>query len=226
MKRRVLFILLTIISTITLAQSHEIGAFFGGSNFIGDIGRTNYIYPNKFAGGVVYKFNINPRIALRGNYTYIPTSGNDADADNPFRQTQGRSFSNTIHEFAAGAEFNFYDYNISDYRTTYTPYIFTQIALFNYRSPAEMVSSNIIRLESKFSYAIPFGVGIKGLLFDDLAIAFEIGARYTFTDDIDYSTPKINNLNYGGNGNDLYTFTGLSIVYTFGRPQCYSGLTE
>ncbi len=226
MKKRVLFILSVIISTITLAQSHEAGVLLGGSNFIGDVGRTNYIYPNKFSGGIMYKYNINPRIALRGNYTYIALQGNDSNSDNSFRKLQNRSFSNNIHEFAAGAEFNFYDYNISDYRTTYTPYIFAQLAAFSHGTASKRTIDDEILFQNKFSYAIPFGIGVKGLLFDSLAIAFEIGARYTFTDEIDYSTPKINNLDFGGNGNDLYTFTGISIVYTFGRPQCYSGLTN
>ncbi|WP_435261661.1 DUF6089 family protein [Tenacibaculum sp. nBUS_03] len=136
------------------------------------------------------------------------------------------SFSNNIHEFAAGIEFNFYDYNISDLRTSYTPYIFAQVATFNYKSPARLVSTNIIELKNKFSYSAPVGIGIKGLLFNDLAIAFEIGARFTFADDLDYSTPDISTLNFGGNGNDWYVFSGISIVYTFGRPQCYNGLTE
>lgn len=226
MKKQVLFILFAVVSAISLAQSHEIGLFIGGSNFVGDIGRTNYMYPNRLAGGLIYKYNINPRIALRGTYTYIPVAGDDKNSESPYNQSQGRNFSNIIHEFAAGAEFNFYSYNISDYKTTYTPYIFTEIAAFNYKSPADLISNNTVRLQNNFSFAIPFGVGIKGLLFNNLAIAVEIGARYTFVDDIDYSTSKISNLDFGGNGNDWYAFSGISIVYTFGRPQCYSGLTE
>ncbi|CAL2095211.1 conserved hypothetical protein [Tenacibaculum sp. 190524A02b] len=226
MEKRFLFITLILASVICKAQSHEIGFFFGGSNFIGDIGKENYIYPNKVAGGLVYKYNLNPRIALRGTYTYIPVSGDNTESENPYRQTIGRKFTNIIHEFAAGIEFNFYDYNISDYKTTYTPYIFTEIAAFNYKSPTKLLSNNQVQLESKFSYSLPFGIGIKGLLFKDVAIAFEIGARYSFTDELDYSTPKIDALNFGGNGNDWYAFSGLSIVYTFGRPQCFSGLTE
>jgi hypothetical protein len=226
MRKYILFILLVTTSLFLRGQSHEIGFFLGGTNFIGDIGRTNYIYPNKVAGGFVYKFNINPRIALRGTYTYMPMEGNDADSDNAFRQAQGRSFSNTIHEFAAGVEFNFYHYNISDYRTSYTPYIFTEIAAFNYKSPVGLEADNTIRLDSKYSMSLPVGIGIKGLLSGNIAIAFEVGVRYSFVDDIDYSTPDIPILDFGGNGGDWYAFTGLSIVYTFGRPQCFSGLTR
>ncbi|MFV0248179.1 MAG: DUF6089 family protein [Tenacibaculum sp.] len=225
MKEQV-FILIFIISTIVKAQSHEIGFFAGGSNFIGDIGKTNYVNPNELAGGFIYKYNLNPRIALRGTYTFIPASGNDATSADSYRQTLGRSFANLVHEFATGIEFNFFDYNINNYKTRYTPYIFTKIAFFNYKSPVELDLNKTLRTKSKFSCSIPFGIGFKGLLINNLAMAFEIGSRYAFTDELDYSTPAISDLNFGGNGNDWYVFSGLSIVYTFGRPQCYSGLTR
>ncbi|WBX76086.1 DUF6089 family protein [Tenacibaculum ovolyticum] len=226
MKNKILFILFAIIAITLQSQTHEIGIFAGGANYIGDVGRTNYIYPNKLGGGIVYKYNLNPRIALRGTYTYIPVSGNDKNSENLFRQNRGYQFTNNIHEFAAGIEFNFFDYNISNYKTTFTPYILAEIAAFNYSSPIERTSPNTIRLKNKFSYSLPVGVGIKGRLDDHLAIAFEVGARITLIDDLDFTTDKINSLNFGGTGNDWYMFTGFSIVYSFGRPPCYKGLAE
>ena len=226
MRGLILLILLACVVTPLQSQTHEIGFFAGGSNYVGDIGSTNYIRPNEFAGGLVYKYNLNPRIALRGTYTYIPVSGNDKDADNSFRQNRGINFSNTIHEFAAGVEFNFFDYNINDYRTTFTPYILAEVAAFNYKSPEPTSSSNTILLKNKFSYTIPVGIGLKGRLADNLAIAFETGVRFTFVDDIDFTTDKINSLDFGGNGNDWYVFSGVSIVYTFGRPPCFGGIAE
>ncbi|WP_028887942.1 type IX secretion system protein PorG [Tenacibaculum ovolyticum] len=226
MKNKILFILFAIIAITLQSQTHEIGIFAGGANYIGDVGRTNYIYPNKLGGGIVYKYNLNPRIALRGTYTYIPVSGNDKNSENLFRQNRGSQFTNNIHEFAAGIEFNFFDYNISNYKTTFTPYILAEIAAFNYSSPIERTSPNTIRLKNKFSYSLPVGVGIKGRLDDHLAIAFEVGARITLIDDLDFTTDKINSLNFGGTGNDWYMFTGFSIVYSFGRPPCYKGLAE
>ncbi|CAM1360887.1 Outer membrane protein beta-barrel domain-containing protein [Tenacibaculum sediminilitoris] len=229
MRRLILLILLACVVTPLQSQTHEVGFFAGGSNYVGDIGRTNYIYPNKISGGVIYKYNLNPRIALRGTYTYIPVSGNDEDADNSFRKNRPRgqfSFSNTIHEFAAGVEFNFFEYNINDYRTTFTPYIMAEVAAFNYKSPEPSSSNNTILLKNTFSYTLPVGIGIKGRLADNFAIAFETGVRFTFVDDIDFTTDKINSLDFGGNGNDWYVFSGISIVYTFGRPPCFGGIAE
>ncbi|MCG7502007.1 porin family protein [Tenacibaculum sp. Mcav3-52] len=226
MRGLILLILLACVVTPLQSQTHEIGFFAGGSNYVGDIGSTNYIHPNEFAGGLIYKYNLNPRIALRGTYTYMPISGNDNNADNAFRQNRGISFSNTIHEFAAGVEFNFFDYNISDYRTSFTPYILAEIAAFNYKSPEPTSSSNTVLLKNKFSYTIPVGIGLKGRLTDNFAIAFETGIRFTFVDDLDFTTDKINSLDFGGNGNDWYVFSGVSIVYTFGRPPCFGGIAQ
>ena len=226
MKKLFLFISFALTAITIQSQTHEVGVFVGGTNYIGDVGRTNYIYPNKIGGGLIYKYNLNPRIALRGTYTYIPVSSKDSDAENLFRQNRGYQFTNNIHEFAAGLEFNFFDYNISNYNTTFTPYLLAEIAVFNYTSPVERASPTTIRLKNKFSYSLPVGIGIKGRLDDHLAIAFETGVRFTLVDDIDFTTDKIASLNFGGTGNDWYVFTGFSIVYSFGRPPCYKGLTE
>ena len=64
MLKRFIFILIIGMTTFTNAQINEVGVFLGGSNYIGDIGSTNYVNPNDFAFGVIYKYNINPRIAL------------------------------------------------------------------------------------------------------------------------------------------------------------------
>ncbi|CAA0148481.1 DUF6089 family protein [Tenacibaculum maritimum] len=229
MKKNFFAILFTCLTSILFSQTHEIGFFLGGSNYIGDIGKTNFILPNKVAMGALYKYNLNPRVALRGTYSYLPISGNDLDADNLFRKQTRRRFKNTIHELAVGVEFNFFEYNISDHKKIFTPYILAEIAAFNYKSPDTFNSNNnTVSLKNNFSYTIPLGIGIKGRLTDNVAIAFESIARFTFIDDLDYSTSRIPQLNFKGNGNDWYVFTGISLVYSFGRPPCYNGygLTE
>ena len=39
------------------SQIYEVGIFAGGSNFIGDVGATNYISPNALAIGGLFKWN-------------------------------------------------------------------------------------------------------------------------------------------------------------------------
>ncbi|QTE22257.1 DUF6089 family protein [Polaribacter cellanae] len=222
MKNSILFIVFVSFSSILLGQVYEIGVSVGGSNYVGDIGRTNYIYPNRPAGAVFFKYNWNPRMALRATYSYLPIQGDDVNADTDFKQNRELNFKNTIHELAAGMEYNFYEFDMSSKDKTWTPYILVELAAFRYKSaqaepqPGEYVFTN------KTSYAVPIGVGFKSKLYDALAFSVEAKFRYTFVDDLDYSTPSIPSLNFGGTGNDWYMFTGFSLIYTFGRPACYT----
>ena len=58
MKKIVIVILFFCFSGSVFSQVNEAGIFAGGSNYIGDIGRTNFIYPNSFAFGGIYKWKL------------------------------------------------------------------------------------------------------------------------------------------------------------------------
>lgn len=124
MIKKFFFSTIILISTLTNAQIHEVGIQLGGSNYIGDIGPTNYIRPNGFAGGVIYKYNLNPRIALRGTFTYFDISSDDADANNAGREERNLQFNNSLYELAAGLEFSWFEYNLSTDDQTHTPYLY------------------------------------------------------------------------------------------------------
>ena len=47
----------------------KLECFLGGSNYIGDVGKTNYINPNEMAFGILYKWNKSPRHSYRFSYT-------------------------------------------------------------------------------------------------------------------------------------------------------------
>jgi hypothetical protein len=225
MKKFVLFIAIVFITITSKAQINEVGLFVGGSNYIGDIGPEYYINPNNIMGGIIYKWNMNPRIAIRGTFTYAEISSDDANATNKARFDRGIRFTNSIKELAIGVEFNYFEYNLNDYQKTRTPYLLVEFAAFNYNVvKSESPKGNRqYNYESKTAYAIPFGIGYKTKLVNDFAIAFEIRARYTFEDDIDYNNQDINSLNFGNpKSNDWYMLSGISIVYSFGRPPCYA----
>ena len=222
MKNCIFLIIFISISSVSLGQMYEVGISIGGSNYVGDIGRTNYIYPNKVAGAVFFKYNLNPRIALRATYSYLPIKANDLDADTDFRRDRGLNFSNTINELAIGLEYSFYEYDISSDDKTWTPYILLELASFNYKYIVNEPQPNQFQYKSKNSFSVPFGVGFKSKLIGSLAFSLEAKFRYTFEDDLDYNTDQVAELNFGGTGNDWYMFTGVSLIYTFGRPACYA----
>jgi len=221
MKNVFFSVVLICISTIVVGQIHEIGILAGGTNYVGDVGKTYYVFPNKPGAGVIYKWNMNPRIALRGTYSYLPIGANDLQSDNIVRKNRAYNFSNTIHELAVGMEINFFEYDLSSDNQTATPYILLELAAFNYQRVLSQTVTGQFLYTDKTSYAIPFGIGYKSKLVGKFAFAIEAKARYTFVDDLDYTTKDFAALNFGGTGNDWYFFTGVSLVYTFGRPACY-----
>ncbi|MDV7187878.1 DUF6089 family protein [Lutibacter sp. TH_r2] len=223
MKKLIIFFTFICITVTSNAQLHEIGVLAGGSNYIGDVGSETYINPNDIMFGAVYKRNINPRFALRGSFTYAEISANDSDSENVARQERGIYFNNTIKELAVGLEFNFFEFNISNHRTTQTPYLLLEFAAFNYSTIDRETSPGVYTTKSQTSFAIPFGLGYKTKVMDFLVLGFEARARYTFKDDLDYNYRDSSYLDFGNpNSNDWYMFTGISLTYSFGRPPCYS----
>ncbi|WP_405606671.1 DUF6089 family protein [Polaribacter sp. Asnod1-A03] len=222
MKNTILFFVFVNFSSILLGQVYEAGVSFGGTNYVGDIGRNYYFYPSKPAGAVFFKYNWNPRIALRATYNYLPIEGNDEDADTGFRTDRGYSFKNTLHEVALGIELNFYEYDLSSEDKTWTPYLLLELAGFNYSNVKSHTDTEDLVAGNKTSFAIPFGFGYKSKLAGNLAFAIEAKFRYTFEDDLDFTTNNTPNIELDGTGNDWYMFTGVSLIYTFGRPACYS----
>ncbi len=206
------------------AQIHEVGVFLGGSNYIGDVGLTNYISPNKPAFGLLYKWNKSLRHAYRFSYTQSKIIANDIDSKEPSRFQRGYHFENSIKEVSLGLEFNFFDFNLHKSDTKITPYLFSGISYFKY-DELHVLNSKIINDKSKNSFAIPLNLGIKSNISRYFVLGLEVGARFTFTDNIDGSNPKNENyktLRFGNlNNNDVYLFSGVTFTYTFGEKPCY-----
>jgi len=214
-----------IFHNISIAQIHEIGVFLGGSNYIGDVGKTNYVSPNEFAFGVLYKWNKSPRHSYRFSYTQSNITANDLDSEVQARYERGYNFKNYIKEFSAGMEFNFFDFNLHEsLKRKLTPYVYTGLSYFAYEE------LYVLNGDTKEDYregalAIPMTVGIKTNILENFILGFEVGARYTFTDNLDGSLPKNENLEPLKFGNiyskDWYVFTGFTLTYTFGEKPCY-----
>jgi len=224
MKQLFLYLFLLMSSLISNAQINELGLFIGGANYIGEIGPTDYIAPNNLAVGIVYKWNRSPRHAYRFSYTHGKLQALDKDSDVPSRNLRGFEFKNSVNEFSAGIEFNFFEFDLHESDNVFSPYVFSGINYFIYD---ELF---IINKKSKVDYkdsamAIPMIIGLKARLFRDLIVSFEVGARYTFTDNLDGSNPKNNNftaLRFGNlNSNDWYVFSGFTLTYTFGKNPCF-----
>lgn len=223
MKRFVLFVLLLGLTKLN-AQINEIGVFLGGSNFIGDVGKTNYVSPNELAYGLVYKWNRSPRHAWRFSYTQAKISASDAKSSESARIKRDLSFVNEIKEVSVGLEFNFFDFNLHEFGQKVTPYVYSGLTYTAYNGL--FFAGNQPKYNAMHgTIGIPMTVGIKTNISPSWILGAEVGARYTFADDIDGSNPTNENLKtlkFGNlNSNDWYVFSGLTLTYTFGQKPCY-----
>jgi hypothetical protein len=210
---------------VMTAQINEIGVFLGGSNFVGDVGKTNYIAPNEPAFGIVYKWNKSPRHSYRFSYMQSTITANDLDSDVPGRNLRGYRFKNNIKELTAGMEFNFFDFNLHEVlKRKITPYVFTGVSYFAY-DELYVLNGQTKKDKTERTLAIPMIVGIKNNILDHFVLGVEVGARYTFTDNLDGSLPANENLaplQFGNiNSKDWYVFTGITLTYTFTEKPCY-----
>ena len=224
MRKIVLVIFLFTGMYLGNAQIHELGIFAGGSNYIGDVGATDYISPNNLAFGVLYKWNKSSRYSWRASLMVAEISGDDADADISARNQRGFEFSNTITELSVGLEFNFLEFYLHDFSKPITPYIYGGLSYFIFD---DIFFDNGIANNSgnRNTFAIPMTLGVKGKIGQRLVLGVEIGARYTFTDNLDGSNPGNDpgTFRFGNiNSDDWYVFSGITLSYTFGKLPCYS----
>lgn len=220
-----LFIFIFLVSgLIAKAQIHEIGVFLGGSNYIGEIGETTYISPNEGAFGIVYKWNKSPRHSWRISYMQSKITGDDKNATGPSRKLRDYNFENSIKEVSLGLEFDFFDFNLHDSKTKFTPYVYSGLSYVRYDG-LYFVNEYPKINEKHGTLAIPMTIGIKTKFISHIILGFEAGARYSFKDDFDGSNPtnkKLENFKFGNiNSNDWYVFTGFTVTYTFGNKPCY-----
>ncbi|MCL5129067.1 MULTISPECIES: DUF6089 family protein [unclassified Algibacter] len=221
--RYLIILTLSLLSTqINFAQINEIGVFVGGSNLIGDVGPTKFIAPNTPSLGLLYKWNRSRRHSYRFSVIYSDLKAKDSDSDDPRRIQRDYSIDSNLLEISAGMEFTFMDFNLHSGETIGTPYLFSGIAATQYSLTS---FSNGSQSGKDWTMAIPMAIGYKTNILGNFILGFEVGARYTFTDNIDGSFPESSNnqqYQFGNiNNNDWYTFTGITLTYTFGIKPCY-----
>lgn len=194
---------LSVISQIKI----DVGGFVGGSFYLGDINTSRLFYSTKIAGGALYRYNFNPRYALRGSIIYGNLSGNDKDFSNQYQQLRNQSFNTPLVDVTFQAEFNFLPYVVASDKNTYSSYILSGVSYFmvpNTNTPHQL--------------AIPLGMGLKFNLKRNWAAGVEWSFRKTFTDDIDGLDGKsffmdTHKQTGFANNRDWYSFCGIFLTY-------------
>jgi len=220
----------------TYAQTYEVGAIFGNTAFIGDVGDTEVINTNdpnlvgayQFSYGLLFRWNKSDRHSYRFSVMQHNTFGFDKESNIIERQNRDLEFRTKINELSIGIEYTFWEWDLhSSKRPQFVPYLHTGIAYF-FTNHLARAGNDLVEAGDLNGFAIPMTLGVKVTLGSRLVLSGEITPRYTFTDNIDGSAPsELDSSNafpeFGNpNSNDWYIFAGFSLTYTFGRKPCYN----
>jgi len=209
------------------AQTYEIGGMIGGANYIGDVGNSAYVNPNSLAVGGIIKWNRSPRHSFRASLLVAQIKGDDIKSDESRRNQRAYKFKNTIKELSVGIEYTFWEFDVHSQKSISAPYLYTGLTAFSYNDLYKNNKNDIVSSGESISLAIPMVVGYKTSITRYVKLGLEIGARYTFTDNLDGSNPNKadadnDSLKFGNTQNDdWYVFSGVTLTFAFGRKPCY-----
>jgi hypothetical protein len=196
----------------------EFGVFLGGSYYIGDLNHAHLNSLTQPAGGVVYRYNFNPRFDIKANLLFGSVKGDDSQSGVNSQITRNLAFKSPITELAAELEFNFLEYTLGNGKTPFTPYVFGGLAGFRFNPQAQIgdnyynlqplgtegqgTSANSSKKYRLMQISLPFGLGVKASISKMIGVSVEWGWRKTFTDYIDdcsktYVDPQILSASYG-----------------------------
>ncbi len=150
----------------------------GGCFYMGD---ANYITPLKntaMTGGLLARYNFNPRMVVKGDLAIGHIQGSTEDIANQFPGNGHSTFERNVYELGAQFEYNFFAYGTgAGYKDSrkLTPYILAGIGLTYVPKPAEHV----------WAMNIPIGMGVKYKLAERINIGVEWTVRFTTTDKLD-----------------------------------------
>jgi hypothetical protein len=206
-KVRYLFILVFLFPTLSFSQRannksrSELGFLLGGSYYIGDLNQFGHFKNMGPAGGMIYRFNIHSRLALRFNAMYGSVRADDRDSRYSQLRNRNLNFKSDIWELGGGVEFNYWPFQIGHPRYKATAYLLVEFAVFHFNPKTTYNGKEVILqkvgtegqgsdLSSKNNYvrtqiSLPIGLGCRFSLGKRMAISFEYGIRKTFTDYID-----------------------------------------
>lgn len=220
-------VLLLMGSSQAFSQNFEIGPFIGGANYIGDVGNSTYIRPKDLVFGGLFKWNQSTRHSYRFSLLYSNISADDNLSQDTRRNERGYFFTNTIMEASLGVEFTFYDYDPHSPTPQATPYLYSGINYY-FADHFRVQDEELVEAGNNWEFSIPLVMGYKLTLTPFMSGGVELGARYTFTDNLDGSKPSEVDGDYRlddfGNKNttDWYVFTGIYLTFNFGNRPCYT----
>jgi hypothetical protein len=201
------------------AQTFELGATLGASLYQGDLSEDNVNFKGAApAYGAFVRYNIDDRFSVSGNFNAGKLNGSDANSSDPGIRKRGFELKSNIKELAFFCEFNLIPTDKRSHRygflmQRFSPYVFAGVALATTdgtpTAPADRIPYPFPEKGTRDTFiAIPFGLGLKIQVSEEINTGFDFGWRPTLSDYLDGVS-----VNGNPNRNDWYFFTGIKISY-------------
>lgn len=195
-----------------LEYRYEVGGMVGGSCYYGDANYSSFMKNLSLMGGAMWRYNINPRMAVKANLAIAEISGSTADGENRFPGGE-IDFSRTLYDLGVQFEYNFFAYGAgASYKGTrrLVPYIFGGLGFTFAPEPYENI----------FTMNIPVGAGVKYKFAPRWNVGCELSYRFSFSDNLDVASAQSPMLSdpyliqsSGLKNKDSYSFLSFFVTY-------------
>ncbi len=191
----------------------------------------------------IYRLNFNPHQSLRFDAGYNAVQFDDNKAKEEYRRNRKMFGTNTIYDANLIFEYNFFSVN-NEQKSLLSPYIFAGVGGIVFDTNHATMHHDFTRDEDgvalaptseidfqstvtyenrkKFSFTVPFGVGLKYKFNYNWALSLEAMFRPTFTDQLDYSMLEDDDLKATYNTDIKNPGTNTSLLQT----GIYYGVTQ
>lgn len=215
LKTLVVAIILCISSAVQaqgLEYRFEAGGMVGASCYYGDANYSSFMKNINVIGGLIGRYNINARMAVKADLLVARITGSTEGLENKF-PGEAVEFDRTLYELGAQYEYNFWAYGEDGGYKGYkrvVPYVFVGLGCTFAPKPANHV----------FTANIPLGIGVKCKVIPRLNVGCELSYRFSFSDRLDVTDKTALQLNdpYGIKSGflknkDGYSFISLFVTY-------------
>lgn len=206
----------------------EVGSFWGGAGYLGDLNKSDWISKEpKAAIGFLARYNVSDHIALRASFLHGKLSGRDSHY--PDRAFRNFTTNSSINELALQAEWHLWPLiqpRISHFfKPSFSPFLFVGLGMAITNPKPDLENMIIEKPEFvkgveidrnagfiPFHSTIPFGAGFKYRPHYQWTFTLEAGFRLTFSDYLD-------GISFAANPekSDRYQFWGATVAYRFRR---------
>ncbi len=207
--RKYFVMLLALLSTVgvtaqELEYKMELGGMLGSSFYMGDANYSSLYKNSGVGGGLMGRYNINPRQALKFDIAYGKISGNATELENKYPNIEGQiwEFDNSVVDVGCQYELHFWAYGTGKgYKGTkrLTPYI--QVGLgFTYGNDT-------------FTMNIPVGFGVKYKVAERINVGLDWSMRFSLSDELDGISDPYSIKGGMLKNKDSYSFTMFYVSY-------------